>query len=193
MIENLLVRKNYSVKIKVTIKSIISFGLIALAILLPQLVHLFLGSKGGVLLLPMYLPVLICACILGVKYGLIVAIATPIFSYFITLSFNNPMPALPRLPFMIVELSMFAIISGLFSKKIVKNAYYSFLAVILAQVIGRATFLLSILIFDSISPLSFELILSQIKTGLLGVALQALIVPFTIIILSKLLKKDEKN
>lgn len=48
MIENVLVRKNLSLKVKITVKSLISAGIIALAVILPQLVHLALGQPGGV-------------------------------------------------------------------------------------------------------------------------------------------------
>ncbi len=59
MIENILVRKNVSLKLKITVKSLISVGIVALAVILPQLVHLAAGQAGGVQWLPMYLPVLI--------------------------------------------------------------------------------------------------------------------------------------
>ena len=65
MLENVLVRHNCSLKIKVTVKGLVSLGCIVLAVLLPQLVHLALGQAGGVQWLPMYLPVLLGGCILG--------------------------------------------------------------------------------------------------------------------------------
>ena len=136
MIENVLVRKNVSLKIKITVKSLISVGIVALAVLLPQLVHLIAGQPGGVQWLPMYLPVLIGGCLLGWAWGLGLGIVAPIVSYLITLAFGNPMPALARLPFMVVELAVFAAVSGLFSKKIAKNGWMAFPAVLLAQVAG---------------------------------------------------------
>ena len=57
MIEQALTRRNCSLKVKVTVKGLISLGLAALAVVLPQLVHLALGQAGGVQWLPMYLPV----------------------------------------------------------------------------------------------------------------------------------------
>lgn len=47
MIENALVKRNISLKLKITIKSLISLGIVALAVVLPQLVHLWLGKSGG--------------------------------------------------------------------------------------------------------------------------------------------------
>ena len=53
MFENVLVRHNCSLKIKVTVKGLVSLGCIELAGLLPQLVHLALGQAGGVQGMPM--------------------------------------------------------------------------------------------------------------------------------------------
>ena len=48
MIETILVRKNLSLKMRITVKTLISIGIVALAVVLPQLVHLALGQSGGV-------------------------------------------------------------------------------------------------------------------------------------------------
>ncbi|HBD05996.1 MAG TPA: hypothetical protein DCY93_01105 [Firmicutes bacterium] len=193
MIENVLVRKNVSLKLKITIKSLISVGIVALAVILPQLVHLALGQPGGVKWLPMYLPVLLGGCLLGWKWGLGIGLASPIVSFLITSAFNNPMPALARLPFMVAELSVFALVSGLFSKKITENGWMAFPAVLLAQVSGRATFMLLVLIFQSVTPFTPELIWSQIQTGLLGMVLQAVLVPFMVMGLKLLLNRDKND
>lgn len=189
MIENVLVRKNLSFKARITVKSSIALGVVALAVILPQLLHLALGISGGVKWLPMYLPVLIGGCILGWAWGLGVGIASPIVSFLITLAFGNPMPALGRLPFMIVELAVFAAVSGLFSKKIAKNGWMAFPAVLLAQVSGRTVFMLLVLLFQSVTPFTPAVIWSQIQTGLLGMVLQAVLVPFIIMGLNALLNK----
>ena len=65
MLENALTKKGYSLKLKITIKSLVSLGIIALAVALPQIVHAILGAPGGVQWLPMYLPVLLGGCLLG--------------------------------------------------------------------------------------------------------------------------------
>lgn len=191
MIENVLVRKNLSLKIKITVKSLISMGIVALAVILPQLVHLVAGQSGGAQWLPMYLPVLIGGCLLGWSWGLGIGIASPIVSFLITLAFGDPMPAAARLPFMMAELAVFAAVSGLFSKKISKNAWMTFPAVLLAQVAGRSVFMLLATIFQSVTPFTPATIWSQIQTGLLGMTLQAVIVPFIVMGLKYIL--DRKN
>lgn len=193
MIENVLVRKNVSLKTKITVKTLISVGIVALAVILPQLVHLALGQAGGVEWLPMYLPVLLGGCLLGWAWGLGVGIASPIVSFVITLAFGNPMPALARLPFMVAELAVFAAVSGLFSKKISANAWMAFPAVLLSQVAGRSVFMLLAVVFQSVSPFTPELIWSQIQTGLLGMVLQAVIVPFAVMGLSLILNKNKND
>lgn len=193
MIENVLVRKNLSLKMKVTVKSLISAGIIALAVILPQLVHLVAGQAGGVQWLPMYLPVLLGGCLLGWTWGLGIGIASPIVSFLITLAFGNPMPALARLPFMVAELAVFAAVSGLFTKKIAQNGWLAFPAVILAQFAGRSVFMLLVLIFRSVTPFTPAVIWSQIQTGLLGLVLQAVIVPFIVMGLKLLLDRDKND
>ena len=193
MLENVLTRKGYSLRIKLTVKSLVSLGIIALAVALPQLVHAILGASGGVEWLPMYLPVLLGGCLLGSVWGLGVGILSPIVSFLITLAAGNPMPALPRLPFMVAELAVFAAISGLFSKKIAENGWMAFPAVLLAQVAGRTAFILLVLIFQSLTPFTPALIWAQIKTGLLGMVLQAVLIPFIVMGLSYLMKREKKN
>ena len=65
MLESVLARRGASLKVKITVKSLVALGVVALAVLLPQLVHLAAGASGGVRLLPMYLPVLLGGCLLG--------------------------------------------------------------------------------------------------------------------------------
>ena len=190
MLENILVQRNCSVRIKLTVKSLVSAGLVALAVILPQLVHLALGAPGGVEWLPMYLPVLLGGCLLGTYWGLGIGIASPVVSFLITLAFGNPMPMAARLPFMMAELAVFAAVSGLFTKKISVNSWLAFPAVLLAQVAGRAVFMLLAVIFQSVTPFTPALIWGQIKSGLLGLVLQAVLVPFIVMGLNKLLKRD---
>ena len=190
MLENVLSRKNASIKTKITVKTLLSVGLIALAVVLPQIVHLALGQPGGVQLLPMYLPVLIGGCLLGWRWAIAVGALSPVVSYLLTSMMGEAMPALPRLPFMIAELAVFALVSGLFSKKTYQNGLWAFPAVILAQLAGRTVFLGLVAIFQSVTPFTVEMIWSQILTGWVGLAIQAVIVPLLIIGLRAILVND---
>ena len=193
MLEKALVRRNFSFKAKITVKASIALGIVALAVILPQLLHLALGVSGGVTWLPMYLPVLLCGCLMGWAWGLGVGIMSPIVSFLITLAFCNPMPALARLPFMIVELAVFAAVSGLFTKKIADDGWLAFPAVLLAQVSGRTVFMLLVLVFQSVTPFTPAVIWAQIQIGLLGIVLQAVLVPFIVMGLNALLNKEKHS
>ena len=130
---------------------------------------------------------------MGWTWGLGLGIASPIVSFLITLAFGNPMPALARLPFMVAELAVFAGVSGLFSKKIAANAWMAFPAVLIAQVAGRTVFMLLVLIFQSVTPFTPAVVWSQIQTGLLGLVLQAVAVPFIVMGLKLLLDRDKND
>ena len=192
MIESVLAKHNAKLGTKITVKSLISVGVVALAVLLPQLVHLVAGASGGVQWLPMYLPVLLGGCLLGWKWGLGVGVLSPLVSFAITSLTGNAMPAASRLPYMMAELAVFAAVSGLFSKKIAENGWMAFPAVLLAQVSGRAVFLALAAVFQGVSALSAAAVWAQIQTGLLGMVLQAMLVPFIAMGLRALLLRDKE-
>ena len=191
MLENVLTKQNITTQKRLTLNAVLSVGLIALAVVLPQIVHIALGQPGGVQLLPMYLPVLIGGCLLGSKWALAVGVLSPAVSFAITSLMGSAMPALPRLPFMMAELAVFALVSGLFSKKIYENGLWAFPAVILAQLAGRAAFLGLVAIFQGVAPFSVEMIWGQIVSGWLGLLIQAIAVPLLIIALRAILVKND--
>ena len=192
MIESVLTRKNVNVKTKITVKSLLAAGIVALAVLLPQLVHIAAGAQGGAQWLPMYLPVLLGGCLLGWRWGLGIGVLSPLISFAVTSLFGNAMPAAVRLPYMVAELAVFAAVSGLFSEKIAENGWMAFPAVLLAAVSGRATFLLLAAVCQSVSPLSAATAWAQIQTCLVGLVLQAVSVPFIVLGLSQLLARDKQ-
>lgn len=191
MLDTALTKRSASLRVKITCKTLVSLGLIALAVALPQLVHLALGQPGGVQFLPMYLPVLIGGCLLGARWAVAVGALSPVVSFLLTSLAGNPMPALPRLPFMIAELTVFALVAGLFSRKIAQNGLWAFPAVIAAQIAGRAVFLGAVALFQGVSPFTVPMIWSQILAGLPGLAIQAVLVPLVIIALRAVLVRDK--
>ena len=193
MLENILTLKKYSHKTKLTVKSIVAVSLVALAVVLPQIVHLAAGQAGGVTWLPMYLPVLLAGCLLGTSLGLAVGVASPLVSFALTSMWGSAMPAAARLPFMIAELAVFAAVSGLFSKNIFKNGLFAFAATALAIVCGRAVFMLSVIVFQSVAPFTPALVWSQIQSGLAGAAAQAVLVPLVVMAVRRLMLKDNND
>ena len=193
MLENILTLKKYSHKTKLTVKSIVAVSLVALAVVLPQIVHLAAGQAGGVTWLPMYLPALLAGCLLGTAWGLAVGVASPLVSFALTSMWGSAMPAAARLPFMIAELAVFAAVSGLFSKNIFKNGLFAFAATALAIVCGRAVFMLSVIVFQSVAPFTPALVWSQIQSGLAGAAAQAVLVPLVVMAVRRLMLKDNND
>ena len=190
MIENALRSRQVSFKLGITVKALISAGIVALAVLLPQLAHLALGEQAGMRFLPMYLPVLLGGCLLGWQWGLGIGLLSPLVSYLITAAAGSPMPALARLPFMMAELAVFAVVCGVFSDKISRNGLMAFPAVLLAQLGGRSVFLLSAAVFSGVSPLNAAMVWSQIQTGFAGLLIQAVLAPVIIIGLKALMDKS---
>lgn len=193
MFENALTMRNVSYGTKLTCKTLVSAGLVALAVILPQLVHIALGASGGVKFLPMYLPVLIGGCLLGVRWGFAVGALSPLISFVITSAMGNPMPMAARLPFMMAELAVFAAVSGAFTKKIAVNGLWVFPAVILAQISGRAVFLGLVTVMQNFTQFTPSMIWGQIQAGFVGLAMQAVLVPVIIISLRRVMIKDGKN
>ena len=192
MIESVLTRKNVSVKLKITVKMLVSAGIIALAIGLPQLVHAVDGAQGGAQWLPMYLPVLLGGCLLGWQWGLGIGIVSPLLSFGITSLAGNAMPVAVKLPYMVAELAVFGAVSGVFSKRIAENSWMAFPAVLSAAVGGRTLFMTVAAVFQSVSPLSAAAVWSQIQTGLVGLVLQATLVPIIVMILSFAINKEKR-
>lgn len=193
MLEHAFTMRNLSARTKITYKTLVSAGLIALAVILPQIVHAVLGQPGGVQWLPMYLPVLIGGCLLGAKWGLGVGVLSPVVSFLVTAAAGNPMPAAPRLPYMMAELAVFALVSGLFTKKIGENGLWAFPAVMLAQISGRAFFLGLVAVTQRFTQFTPVMIWGQIETGWMGLAVQAVLVPVIIIGLRALLMRDKSG
>ena len=102
------------------------------------------------------------------------------------------MPALARLPFMIVELGVFALVSGLFSKLIYKHSWVAIPATLTAFIAGRATFIALVAVFQNISNLTVATVWNQILMGWPGLIIIAVIVPLVTILLNTLLKKEKK-
>ncbi|MDP4133399.1 MAG: ECF transporter S component [Bacillota bacterium] len=151
----------------------------ALGIVLPQLFHLSLGIAAGQAFLPMHIPAILSGLILGGPYGA----ATGFISVFVS-SLATGMPAMPRLPFMLLEVTAYGYAAGLFYKiiKTQNQIIKIFLALILAQIAGRLAYFLCLLIciyaFGIKSEtISFTYFIASFISGIPGIIMQLLIVP----------------
>lgn len=185
MLEAVLERYEIGKRERITIKTAVSAGLVVLAVLLPQMVHILAGQMGGILFLPMYLPVLLGGCLLGVRWGLCVALFSPMLSFCLTSLTGYAMPSLERLPFMMAELAVFAVVAGLFTKKVAKKVWMVVPAVVLASLSGRLLFLGMAGLFQNISGLSFAFAWMQVQKGVPGLMIQWICVPAAVFLLAK--------
>ena len=188
MLDLALTKKSLAVKLSV--KATVSVLLVVMAVGLPQIAHAIGGAQAGSVWMPMYMPALLAGILLGWQWGLGVGILSPVVSFgFTTLALGSAMPAASRLPYMILEIGAYGLISGLFSTRVQKNPILSFPVVLLAQVSGRAIYL----IYNLIAGRSFASLWSGIQTGMVGLYLQAILVPAIAIVLCKVLKHEQKS
>ena len=138
------------------------------------------GATAGSVFLPMHFAVLIAALTMGIISGSIVAGTSVIFSYLLT-----GMPSLVRLPYMFIELVIYAVLLGVFNKKF--NSYASLaLTIVLGRIIYAGVLFAVINVIGL--PTYGISVIASIKTGLPGIAIQLITVPVISIILNKGLK-----
>ena len=171
------------------IKTIVACFCVVLAVVLPMIFHVFFAKNSGVKFLPMYMPVMLSGLLLGPYFSAVVALLSPLASYFLTSVLSSPMPSLERLPFMMFELLLFALICSLFSKKISKSWYYSYLAILCSFIISRSLFLFLVFLCRSFSSLSPSVIYSQILQGWPGLLISIIVLPLFCYLLSLLQKQ----
>lgn len=171
----------FKTKERVSLKTQTLFGLAAaaLAVVLPHICHsagqlLGVGSALGEYLLPMHLPVMLSGILLGPTAGMVAGFLSPVVSFLL-----SGMPSAAILPFMVIELTVYGITAGL-----LKNAKFnSVLKVLLVQASGRiiraAAIAFAFYVLGSTSvPVS--IIYTSLVSGIVGIVLQLIIIPFTV-------------
>lgn len=174
---NRLVEILSSRKAKYIIGTILLSGI---GVALPRIFHVLAGTNAGATFLPMHLAVLIAALTFGITSATVVAGSSVIFSYLLT-----GMPSLARLPYMLIELVIYAVLLSLFNKKF--NSYLSLIAtIILGRVIYSGILLAATNIFGL--PTYGISVIQSIITGISGIVIQLLAVPFIAKIMNERLK-----
>lgn len=149
------------------------------AVVLPQVFHLIgwvsgIGNSLGELLLPMHLPIILVGLLAGPYVGAISGLLSPLVSYLL-----SGMPSALMLPFMMIELFGYGLLSGLF-KNVKINSFFK---VLLAQLGGRAVraiaLIMAVYLFGNES-LNIATIWVSIPRGLLGILLQWSLIPLVI-------------
>ncbi len=127
---------------KLTAKKITIGGLlIALVLVLPSAFHLFGVPQPGQVFLPMHIPVLLGGFVLGPVFGLFIGTFSPLISSFLT-----GMPAVGRLPFMMVELAVYGFASGIIYQVFAKRKFGIYITLLASMISGRVAYALALFI-----------------------------------------------
>lgn len=188
MLDTVLSRKKFAVRM--TVKGTVALLLAVMAVALPQIAHAAGGAQAGTVYMPMYLPVLLAGLLLGWQFGLAVGIISPVVSFlFTSLVFESAMPAAARLPYMIAELAVYGLITGLFAKKAQKSPLIAFPATLAAQACGRTVYV----VYNLIAGRTFAELMSSVASGMTGLWLQAVIAPLIAILIFTVIKHEQKS
>lgn len=141
-----------------------------IGVALPRIFHILAGAGAGATYLPMHIAVLIAAIAFGVTSASIVAGSSIVFSYLLT-----GMPTVQRLPYMLIELVVYAVLLGILNKKF--NSYLSLIATIILGRILYAGILFAAVNIFGLSAYGIT-VLESAKMGLPGIILQLICVPF---------------
>ena len=154
-----------------------------LGIAIPRIFHVLIGSSAGVTFLPMHLMVLIAALTFGITSASIVAGSSVIFSYLLT-----GMPAIERMPYMLIELVIYGVLLGLFNKK-----FSPYISLIAAMILGRILY--AGVLFVAVNLLGFNgygiSVIQSVQAGIPGIIIQLICVPFLASVVKKGIKLDD--
>lgn len=151
--------------------------MLAFGIILPQLFHLTGIPQAGEIFLPMHIPVLLAGFVIGGDYGFAIGALTPLISHLVT-----GMPGTPRLPFMIGELAVYGLVSGLlFHRAGLKNKKLGgLLTLVVSMLAGRLFY--AAMLFAAANLFGIECggaiaaVTATVK-GVYGIGLQLLVIP----------------
>ena len=154
---------------------------VALGILLPQIFHMLGGPGLGSMILPMHIPVLVGAMILGPLSGMIIGMVSVIVGAMMG------MPAMPMALFMFFELSAYGLVAGYlcYTKKL--NIYISLIgAMIAGRAVSLGVMLIVIKLFGFNLPPIFGTI-AIFSAGIPGMIIQLILVPILVMAVRRFL------
>lgn len=163
---------------------------VLLSVAVPLVFHQF--HLAGATYLPMHIFVLVAGLLFGWRAGLVVGLLTPLTSYAV-----SSMPALPVLPQIVVELSVYGLVAGILREKFNLRPIWSLMG---AMVAGRLALLLGVVVIYLMagkvySPLGLEAspflaVWSVMKQGWPGMVIQLASIPAAIWLVVKLVAKN---
>ncbi len=172
---------------KLNVKTLTYSGLfVALGVLFPQIFHLFGGV--GTIFLPMHIPVLLAGFFLGAVPAALSGFLTVILSASLT-----GMPPVPVLYFMMVEVTAYGFLAGLFYKKYKLNVYVSLLlSMLLGRVaLGVTVYILQPLLNLKLSPAVY--MTNALVNGVPGIIIQLVFIPALVFALERVMVKSNES
>ncbi len=168
-----------------TIKISIGAMLLTFGIILPQIFHLTGIPQVGSVFLPMHIPVILAGFIIGPVYAPLIGALSPIISHLLT-----NMPASARLPFMVIELFVYGLASGLFyhTFKLKNKKFGTIITLALSMLLGRLAYALALFIaseFLGIECGGAVAAVTATVTGVYGIGLQLITIPPIVYALKK--------
>jgi len=152
----------------------------ALAVYAPMLVHHFGGVAAGRIFLPMPFFVLAAGLLLGWRAGIVTGLVSPIVSSLIS---GMPMPNI--LPFITIQLCAYGFAAGMLKERF--NEWISLAGGLIAGIFASG---IAVLLFSKMNVAGY--VLSSLKDGWIGIAIQFATLPILAYFLKKYLA-DEKN
>ena len=144
--------------------------LIAIAILIPVLLHNVFNIHTMQIILPMHWTIILAGLVYGWKGGFIAGATTPTLSFFMTGT-----PLLPVLPLMSIELALYGLVTGFCREKLKLNA---FLSVFIALIVGRAGYLAAAVALSKLGDKSLvDFAIAALSPGLISAGIQIVALP----------------
>lgn len=191
MSESTIVKSACNPRLSIKAQTLATIAAIAGAVIVPQFFHALgavsgLGTALGETFLPMHLPIIIVGLLAGPYAGAVAGLLGPLASFAL-----SGMPSAAMLPFMMIELCVYGLSSGL-----LRNVKMPTIAkVLISQVAGRliraATIIIAIYAF-SYANLNVAIIWNSIVKGIFGLVLQWSLIPLIVYRVENL-KKNEKQ
>lgn len=181
--------KTKTMNLSVKGKTYATVAAICTALVLPQIFHIagaFFGVQTalGEMLLPMHLPIILAAFIAGPIAGVFAGLIAPIVSFAVT-----GMPVAFMVPVITVELMGYGLVAGL-----LKDKNMPMLVKVLFTQIGgrvlRAGVVLFLVFVIGQTKLTAGAAYMNIKTGVIGIALQLVFVPVIMVCVNKMMDKE---
>ncbi|MGN0435926.1 MAG: ECF transporter S component [Wujia sp.] len=176
---NTTVKINVKPQLSIKTQTIAAILAVIGAVVVPQFFHVLgaisgLGTALGETFLPMHLPIILVGLLAGPYAGAVAGLLGPLVSFAL-----SGMPGITMLPFMMIELCVYGLFSG-----ILRNTKMPTVGkVLLTQVAGRAVRALAILAAVYLlnnEAIKVAVIWKSITAGIFGIVLQLSLLPLIV-------------